>query len=108
MKFSYPAEKFSQARRCLMLPHSVDEAESLAQAFHECMSGMHKMDKDSLDDVVRSWVCKLEDLMNTDGIDASHGSGTWRLKAEQLSQEQKLELSRIVDELAHWFDREDT
>ena len=108
MKSSYQAQKFSQARSCLMLPHSDGEAGSIAQAFHECMHGMHEMDKDSLDDTARGWISKLEDLMNTDGIDDPDGVGTHRLKAEQFSDDQKLELSNIVDELAHWFDREDT
>jgi len=33
MKYSYPSEKFSVARHCLMLPHSRGEAESIMHAF---------------------------------------------------------------------------
>ncbi len=108
MKFSYQAEKFAQARSCLMLPHSHGEAESIANAFERCSRGLYEMDKDSLDSDARGWILELEDMMNTDGIDDPDSVGTYRLKAEQFSHDQKLELSNIVDELAHWFDREDT
>ena len=108
MKFSYQDQKFSQARSCLMLPHSLGEAESIAQAFHECSLGLHGLDKDSLDDSARSLVNKLEELMKTDGVDESQESGTWQIRAEKYSNDQKLDLANIIDDLAHWFGREDT
>lgn len=40
MKFGYSAEKFSDARRSLMLPHPQGEAQSIADAFFECDSGL--------------------------------------------------------------------
>ncbi len=106
MKFSYQAETFSSARRSLMLPHPKGEAQSIAGAFHECSLGLHDLQTNDLDENVRDWLNKLEDLMDTSGIEDTSGRGTWGLKAEQLTEEQKFELSRVIDELAHWFDRE--
>lgn len=42
--------------------------------------------------------------MDTTGIKDPAGKGAWYIKAEQLTEEQKFELSSVVDELAHWFD----
>lgn len=108
MKYSYPAEKFSVARSSLMLPHPRGEAASISNAFHECSLGLHELDRQDLDDSAAQWLRQLDDLMNTDGLDDPHGKGTWMIKAEQLDEDQKVELSRIIDELAHWFDSENT
>jgi hypothetical protein len=45
-----------------------------------------------------------EELMNTDGLNDPSDRGLWKVKAEQLSNDEKIGLSRVVDELAHWFD----
>ena len=102
--YRYPAEKFSTARRNLMLPHSRGEAESIAMAFHEMTLGLEDIEDEHLDDNARSWVRTIERLMDDEGIDDPAGEGTWKLKAEKLSVDEKLELSHAVDELAHWFD----
>jgi hypothetical protein len=104
--FAYQAEKFSAARQCLMLPHPRGEAESIASAFHECSLGLHDLRRDELDNNARQWVAKLEELMETKGLEDPSGRGLWTVKAQQLTVDQKIELSRVVDELAHWFDRQ--
>lgn len=104
MKFPYQAEKFSAARSCLMLPHPKGEAESIAHAFHECHLGLHDLRRDNLDDNARNWLAKLEALMDTTGLEDPSGRGLWAVKAERLTVDEKLELSRVVDELAAWFD----
>jgi hypothetical protein len=43
--------------------------------------------------------------MDTSGIEDPGEAGTFRLKAETLTDDQKGDLSRAVDELASWFDR---
>ncbi len=106
MKYAYQAEKFSSARRTLMLPHPKGEAKSIADVFHECSLGLHNLDRGGLDDNARLWVIKLEELMDATGLADPTGVGTWTVKAEQLTIDQMFELSRIVDELAHWFDRQ--
>jgi|ERR1700722_5918994 len=105
MRFSYQAEKLSLARRELMLPHSRGEAESIAMAFHNCMLAFHQFDADALDDSARGWYSKITEFMNTDGIEDPAGRGTHLIKAEGFTTDQKIELSKCVDELAHWFDR---
>jgi len=77
VKYSYPAEKFSTARRYLMLPHTKGEAESIMLAFHECSLGLHDLDRDDLDENARDWVRKLEELMNTDGLNDPSDRGLW-------------------------------
>ena len=100
------AEKLAAARHILMLPHPNGEEESIMHAFHECSLGLKNVDKDTLDDSQRTWILKLEEIMKTEGLEDSSGKGLWRVKAEALSESDKFELSRIVDELATSFDRE--
>lgn len=103
MKYSYQAEKFAAARSALMLPHPKGEAASIASAFHECHLGLHQIDRSQLDDNAKDWLATLDALMDASGLADSHGKGLWQIKAETLTVNDKFELSRIVDELAHWF-----
>ena len=104
-QYKYSSEKFSVARRSLMLPQPRGEAESIASAFHEISLGLHNLDEGGLDEAARTWVEKIKKLMDTTGIDDPAGRGQWLIKAEQLKEDQKFELSRVLGELAHWFDR---
>ena len=105
MKYAYQDEKFSTARSSLMLPHTGGEAQSIMHAFHECSLGLRHADRDGLDSHALDWVRKLEELMNTDGLEDSSGRGLFIIKAEQLSKDEKAEVSRLVNDLANWFDR---
>lgn len=106
-KYSYQAEKLSVARTSLMLPHTQGEAKSIASAFHACSLAFGDMDRISLADDPRRWVETIEGFMDTSGIKDSAGIGTHELKARTLTADDQRELSRAIDELAHWFDRED-
>jgi hypothetical protein len=102
--FAYPSEKFSTARRFLMLPHPNGEASSITHAFHECSLGLAGIDKTSLDDDALGWIRQLEELMNTDGLEDPDGKAGLRMvKAESLTINQKSNLSSVVDTLAYWF-----
>ncbi len=108
-KFTYQFEKFSLARRCLMLPHSMGEAQSVASAFQACHRGLDEMGKDlrdSLDDNARGWVSKLEEMMDTSGLKDESQRGLFLVKAETLSEDEMRELAECVDNLAYWFGRE--
>lgn len=109
MRFSYPAEKLSEARACLMLPHIEGEEGSIMHAFHACKRGLDDLEGKGadqfLDDSAQDWVKAIKALMSTEGIEDEKGEGTWILKARQLTTDDRLQLSRCVDELAHWFDR---
>jgi len=105
MPYHYQAEKLSDARRCLMLPHNNGIAQSIADAFHECTLAFHQLDERHLDDHAGRWVTKIKALMDTSRVSASQHEGIWIAKARTLSPEQQLELAGAVDELAHWFDR---
>ena len=104
MKFQYQAEKLSVARRALMLPHSRGEAHSIAEAFQACDLGFKDLRTDALDESPRRWVGRIQGLMDTTGIEDPQHHGTWLVKAQRLTTDQKLEMSRAVDELASWFD----
>jgi len=103
MKFSYEYQKFAAARHSLMLPHINGEDYSIFNAFHECSVALHKFDKSQLDDNATLWIKRLESLMDVTGISDPHGEGLFLVKAKQLSIEEKIELSHIIDELASWF-----
>jgi len=104
MNYSYQSEKLSSARRALMLPHTGGEAQSIADAFLECSLAFHNFSENALgDDSARDWVLQIKEFMNTDGLHDPNIKGTWFVKAETLDVDQKLTLSRAVDELAHWF-----
>lgn len=104
--YMYPAEKLSAARRHLMLPHSQGEAYSIMMAFEECSLGLRDVDRDELDDNARAWVDTIGDLMDTTGIDDPAKRGTWVIKAERLSIDEKISLSSAVDQLAFWLDEQ--
>jgi hypothetical protein len=105
-RFGYAAEKLGLARSVLMLPHPRGEAASIAGAFATCDMGLKGIPHDELDDDARDWVRTLEALMETTGIDGPTDRVRWGLRAETLSEEEKSEVSRVVDELADWFRRE--
>ena len=105
MDVSFLGEHFGNARRALMLPHSRGEAESIMDAFHECDIGLYGIDRSKFEDTPRAWVEKLDTLMNTAGLSDPSSEGLWLIKARKLTVDNKPELSRIVDELANWFNR---
>lgn len=107
MRYSYQAEKFAQARRNLMLPHTQGEAQAIAGAFHECSLGLHGFDRTLLDQNSTLWVNQLDSLMDTNGLTDPSGQGLWAVKASRLTSDDKIQLSHVVDELAHWFDMDD-
>ena len=106
MKFSYQTEKFSVARSALMLPHPRGESESIASAFHACSLGLHDLNIDSLDDNARDWVSQIKAFIDTTDLSDPDDRGLWAVKADLLTEEQKFELSRVVDELACYFRQE--
>jgi hypothetical protein len=104
-KWGYPAEKFSAARRMLLLPHPSGEAQSLASAFHECLRGLDRIPRDDLDANARAWVGTVERTMDDTGIEDPDGErGTWFVKAQGLTDQEKQQFSDAVDHLASWFD----
>lgn len=86
-----------------MLPHPNGESQSIAAAFHNISLGLHHLDAQELDDSSRAWVAIIQDFINTSGLTDIDGRGLWLVKAEQLTFEQKYELSSTVNELANWF-----
>lgn len=105
MQYGYQSEKLSAARSSLMLPHPQGVEASIASAFHACALAFHEFDESGLDDNARSWIAKIKGFMDTTNISDTSGAGTWVVKARTLTTDDQLELSRVVDELAHWFHR---
>ena len=89
-----------------MLPHTSGEANSIMHAFHECTLGLAGIDKSELDDYARDCIRALDDFMDPrefSDADEAETKGSWVLKAETFTVDQKLELSRLIDSLAAWF-----
>ncbi|MGX5732130.1 hypothetical protein ACWKWK_16560 [Pseudoxanthomonas beigongshangi] len=107
MRFSYQAEKSSSARHALMLPHSLGEAQSIADAFHEISLALHQLDVSKLSESAQRWIATLQDYMNTTGVSDPDGDGAWAVKARTFTIDDQILISNAVDELAHWFDHED-
>lgn len=103
MGYAYQSEKLAVARSCLMLPHSLGEAQSIAEAFHNCHLAFHQFDESGLDDHARALVSKIKTFMGTSGIEEPSGVGTWAEKASAFTTDEQLEFSNAVDELASWF-----
>jgi hypothetical protein len=103
-KLGYAREKLSAARRALMLPHPKGESESVATAFHECHIGLDKLAQSEFDESARDWVRTIQETMDTTGIQDPGKRGTWTIRAESLTDDQKAAFSHSVDELCYWLD----
>ena len=101
----YMHEKLAAAVDALMLPHGRGEAASIADAFHEIDLGMMGADIDAIeDDNIRYYFQKVKGFMNTDGLADPDGKGLYTVKAETMSDDDKIEFSRAVRELEALFD----
>jgi len=93
--FCYPMEKFTMARRILMLPHPLGEAAAIGSAVHECQLGLQQLHEGELDEDTRDRIRRLKEVMDT----ARSEEAEWSLL-------QKNELSDLVDGLAEVFTRQ--
>jgi hypothetical protein len=107
MSTDYLGQKFSEARRALMIPHYGDEARALAGAINSCATALHneqiKLVKD--DEMLRHLDTIRRHLPAADLSDSAH-VGTSLIKAQMMTQAEKAEFSRAVDILADWAHRE--
>jgi hypothetical protein len=86
--YKYPEEKFSKARRTLMLPPRGKEAELISQACHECSLGLNDVSLDELEPRARDHISKLKELME---------------RKETLSEIDKHDLCESINYLAYSF-----
>jgi hypothetical protein len=93
--FCYPMEKFTMARRLLMLPHPLGEAAAIESAVHECQLGLQQLPEEVVDEDTRERIRRLKAV-----IDAA------RIEEAELSVVQQRELSDLVDALAEVFTRQ--
>lgn len=101
---NYPSEKFSEARRNLMLPHPQGEHVSIADAFVECDAGLAHLDEIILDDNAKGWIKELKTMMDYKEVTDRNGEGLYTAKAKTFSDDEKIRLSFIINELADWFE----
>ncbi|RJQ31252.1 MAG: hypothetical protein C4562_06310 [Actinobacteria bacterium] len=88
-----------------MLPHPKGETKSIAEAFSECSLGLKELNDSDLDESSKAWIKELNILMDTTGIEDKDSRGLFTLRAEMLTLDQKIDLSRTINELADWFNR---
>lgn len=105
MQFPRQAERFAVARRCLMLPHPDGVAESIAKAFEACAMGLRSFHRGALDPNASAWLQRIEALMDISTVSGADDSERRLTRAAQLTSDEQADLSRLVDELAHWFER---
>ena len=103
MTISYAAEKFSDARRMLMLPHPHGEDQSIANAFAECDHGLSDLNVSSLSNDVQRLVADLKAIKSTAGLTDPDKIGLYKVKAALLTEDERSSFSTLVDELAYWF-----
>lgn len=90
-----------------MLPHSLGEEQSISEAFHECSAAFEHLNRSGLRDSARGWIEKIEGFMDDSNIKEPSSFGSWHDKAKTLTEDERLEFSHAIDELAHWFDDEE-
>jgi hypothetical protein len=93
--FCYAMEKFTMARRLLMLPHPLGEAAAIGRAMHECQLGLQQLPEEELDEDTRERIRRLKAVMDTA-----------RMEDAEWSLVQQSELSDLVDGLAEVFTRQ--
>ena len=103
MSYSFPAEKFSLARDALMQPHPDGQHAALEAALIECRVGLHRMNRSKLDSTTRSQIFTLEGFMDSTGFSAVDGESAWTVRLKGLSDQERSEIFRLVDELANFF-----
>ena len=108
MQFVQQAPRFSAARRSLMLPHRDGETSAIVNALQACALGMRNLRSGDLDDHAVRWLQQLWVLMAVadNAAAATMPAAHWQARAAELDVDQQADLSRLIDELAHWFERQ--
>jgi hypothetical protein len=99
IKYKYAAEKLAEARRSLMAPHPLGEAESFAGAFRECDQALKSIRLRDLDDGAQSWAATIARVIRGDRYEATT-EDAWLARAERLTADEKRDFSSAVDQLA--------
>lgn len=104
-RFGRPAEKFSEARRSLMLPlGAVSEERRFAEAFHQCSSAIEQFDVSSVpDEYARDALQVVQSALDTTGISDPTGEGTHIHRIRSMDLVAKSNFADAVDTLATWF-----
>ena len=88
-----------------MLPFA-DESAAIAGAFSNCEAGLKTLDRNLVtDDEMLRRLREIEAALDITEVSDLHGHGMWRLKAKKMTEEEKRNFSRNVDECANWFSR---
>ena len=105
--FGYAYEKLSKARSALMAPNFGHKNGSFASALFECDLALRHLNPDDIDnELARTLVRRIEEVLDTAGIDDPEGLGTLAIKLDRMRDNEKLQVSRAIDELASWTGRE--
>jgi len=90
-----------------MLPHRDGETAALASALQACAMGLRNLRAGQLDETAARWLVQLRELMGVpdEAKPVATERAAWLPRAAQMDVDQRADVSRLVDELAHWFDR---
>lgn len=105
MAFEHQSQRFAAARRSLMLPHRDGVTSAIASALQACNIGFRNLRPGQLDEHAAKWLDALQALIGPAPTGGNPDSDRehWHARAAELDVEQQSDLSRLVDELAHWF-----
>ena len=98
-----------KARSTLMAPHPMGGDGSFVGAFLECSHGLEDIDAvqhitDQLDDAALRDLDVVRRAINTTGVQKEpNDDGLWIAKVRQMTEDEKHEFSRAVDNLATCF-----
>jgi hypothetical protein len=106
-QFEYQAEKFSQARACLMLPFSKGESVAIAEAFENCALALHRFDRTEIGDHrVHRWLAEIDAAMDISTIAEYAKVSKFQIRAGQMTFDEKLAFSHNIRECAAWFENQ--
>jgi hypothetical protein len=94
--YAYTETKFSEARRKLMLPPLIKEAQVLTEVFQLCRLGLNNISLDDLNERARDHASKLTALIERKETALIE-------RKEKLSAPEKQELCDLINDLAYYF-----
>ena len=106
MSISYLGQKFSEARRALMLPHPSGEAESIAAAIVACAIALDHVRSDipgQIEDTdALHHLRTIESALPARDLGDPKGVGTALVKAQAMTEDEQRKFATAVDALANW------
>jgi hypothetical protein len=103
MSLPFIAQQFYLSHCYLNLSAPPDAAEAAAQALYMCEVALGSLANVEVPDAVQARVGLLTQLTSTRGLQDPNGEGLLKVKARELSVEDKAALSQLTKDLSEYF-----